>query len=97
MGDALIAGEKLDLTLVFSKDKEDGYVIVECLDIPGCMSQGKTEADAKVNIMKAIETCISVMPEDVIRRAGAANAGSEPGGTRQTVSLVIPHLVDSRA
>lgn len=97
MGDALIPGEKLDLTLVFSSDKEDGYVIAECVEIPGCMSQGRTEAEAKVNIMKAIEACVSVMLEDAIRSAGAASAATEPGGARQTVFLVIPHLVDSRA
>lgn len=63
----LAPGEKLDLTLVFSLDAEDGFVVAECLELPGCMSQGRTEAEAKANVMGAIEACISVMLEDAIK------------------------------
>ena len=34
---------------------EDGYWVVECPSLPGCISQGKTKAEAKVNIREAIE------------------------------------------
>ena len=33
---------------------EDGYIVVECPMLPGCISQGKTEAEALANIRDAI-------------------------------------------
>jgi len=34
---------------------EDGYWVVECPSLPGCISQGKTKAEATANIREAIE------------------------------------------
>lgn len=34
---------------------EDGWVIAECPDLPGCMSQGRTRDEARKNISNAIE------------------------------------------
>jgi len=34
---------------------EDGYILVECPSLPGCMTQGKTKAEALANIKEAIE------------------------------------------
>jgi len=34
---------------------EDGWVVVECPALPGCVSQGKTESEAVANIREAIE------------------------------------------
>lgn len=34
---------------------EDGWVLAECPDLPGCVSQGKTIAEARRNIADAIE------------------------------------------
>src|ERR1700686_370902 len=34
---------------------EDGYWVVECPSLPGCISQGKTKAEARANIREAIE------------------------------------------
>ena len=39
----------------------DGYIVAECLEIPGCMSQGKTIGAAKRNIADAIDACLEVM------------------------------------
>lgn len=39
---------------------EDGMWIAEVEDIPGCVSQGATLEDAKANIRKAINACLSV-------------------------------------
>jgi predicted RNase H-like HicB family nuclease len=44
------------------QDEEDWYV-VECPIIPGCMSQGKTEAEALKNIQEAIQLCLEVRRE----------------------------------
>ncbi|MBC7809672.1 MAG: type II toxin-antitoxin system HicB family antitoxin [Burkholderiales bacterium] len=37
---------------------EDGYWIVECPSLPGCISQGKTRAEVLANIEEAIELWI---------------------------------------
>ena len=39
---------------------EDGMFVVECPSIPGCVSQGKTEQEAVVNIKDAIKQCLEV-------------------------------------
>jgi len=38
---------------------EDGMVIAECPAIPGCVSQGRTEAEAEANISDAIRECLA--------------------------------------
>lgn len=52
---------------------EDGIFIAECPSIPGCVSQGKSEAEAERNIQEAIKECLEVraekrMPLTVITR-----------------------------
>ncbi|OIN97917.1 hypothetical protein AUJ66_02000 [Candidatus Desantisbacteria bacterium CG1_02_38_46] len=43
---------------------EDGYWVVECPTLPGCISQGKTKEEAIQNIREAIEGYITVLKED---------------------------------
>jgi predicted RNase H-like HicB family nuclease len=42
---------------------EDGMYIAECPSIPGCVSQGESEAEAKSNIADAIRECLAVRAE----------------------------------
>jgi len=42
---------------------EEGWYVAECLVIPGCMSQGETEAEALRNIQEAIQLCLEVRQE----------------------------------
>lgn len=42
---------------------EDGYWIVECPSLPGCVSQGLTEEEAVENIKDAIRACLDVRRE----------------------------------
>lgn len=37
---------------------EDGFLVAECPVIPGCISQGRTRAEALQNIREAIELCL---------------------------------------
>ena len=37
---------------------ETGMIVAECPAIPGCVSQGKTEAEALDNIREAISACL---------------------------------------
>lgn len=43
---------------------EDGYWVVECPSLPGCISQGKTKEEAIENIKEAIEGYISALRDD---------------------------------
>ncbi|MBI4443124.1 MAG: type II toxin-antitoxin system HicB family antitoxin [Acidobacteria bacterium] len=43
---------------------EDGYWVVECPSLPGCISQGKTKEEAIVNIKEAIQGYIAALEED---------------------------------
>ena len=40
---------------------EDGMFVAECPSIPGCVSQGETEAES--NIREAIKDCLEVRAE----------------------------------
>jgi predicted RNase H-like HicB family nuclease len=48
---------------VILEEGADGYIIAECSQIPGCMSQGKTEEEALANIKDAVQACLKVMHE----------------------------------
>lgn len=43
---------------------EDDYWVVECPSLPGCVSQGKTKAEAIANIREAIQGYIEALQED---------------------------------
>ena len=62
--------QEKELTIVFHDSEGDGYV-AECLEIPGCLAQGETEAEAMANIQDAIANCLSVLFEDTLNSAMA--------------------------
>ncbi len=43
---------------------EDGYWVVECPSLPGCVSQGKTREEAVINIREAIEGYVLALRDD---------------------------------
>lgn len=43
---------------------EDGYWIVECPSLPGCVSQGPTKEEAVANIKEAIRGYVTALEED---------------------------------
>jgi predicted RNase H-like HicB family nuclease len=48
---------------VVLEDGEDGYVVVSCPQLPGCISQGKNREEALRNIKEAIELYLEVIEE----------------------------------
>ena len=52
----------MKLSVTIDRD-EDGVWIVECPSIPGCVSQGRTKAQALKNIEEAITLCLEVRAE----------------------------------
>lgn len=72
---SVLRGEKMmtdiDVNLLFREVKEeDGsvYFVAECLEIPGCISQGASQEEAEANIKDAIASCLAVMVMDAVRR-----------------------------
>jgi predicted RNase H-like HicB family nuclease len=45
------------LVVTLERD-ESGMMVAECPAIPGCVSQGQTEAEALANIREAIAACV---------------------------------------
>ncbi|MBU4342812.1 MAG: type II toxin-antitoxin system HicB family antitoxin [Candidatus Omnitrophica bacterium] len=57
----------MKLEVVIEQD-ETGYYVAEVPAFPGCVSQGKTLAEAKANIKEAIVGWLTVMNEKTKRR-----------------------------
>ncbi len=43
---------------------EDGYWVVECPSLPGCISQGRTKEEAIANIKEAIHAYTAALEQD---------------------------------
>ena len=56
---------------------EDGYTVVECPTLPGCVSQGKTEEEALANIREAIELWLEVEADKVAEAVGNSRKTSQ--------------------
>ncbi len=52
----------MDFIITLEQD-EDGVWVVECPEIPGCVSQGATQDEAVRNIRDAIRLCLEVRAE----------------------------------
>ena len=59
--------------------EEDGMYIADCPSIPGCVSQGRTEAEAELNIGDAIRECLAVRAE----------RGMPPAGVIREIEVVV--------
>ncbi|MFQ6071639.1 MAG: type II toxin-antitoxin system HicB family antitoxin [Methanosarcinales archaeon] len=57
--------KKYDFKVSITKG-ETGLFVAECLNLPGCVSQGKTKEMALENIKEAISDYIDVLIEDNI-------------------------------
>lgn len=50
----------MKLHILIEQD-EDGFFVAEVPALPGCLSQGKTEEEARSNIKEAVEGWLEVM------------------------------------
>jgi predicted RNase H-like HicB family nuclease len=44
-------------------DGEDGWYVVTCDELPGCITQGRTVAEAEDNFAEALSLCLEVLAE----------------------------------
>lgn len=77
-----------EFTAVYEKD--DGWYIGYCLEIPGANGQGKTKQECEGNLAEAIELILLDRREDAMRDA--------PSGTEPEIIVLpdaLPDGVDS--
>ena len=58
----------MELTVIL-EEGENGCVVATCPSLPGCHSQGKTEAEALANIREAIAACLLTLNDRARRQA----------------------------
>ena len=61
----------MTFTLVFREVPEEKVFVAECLELPGCFSEGDTLEEAEANIRDAVRACLSVIFEDSVRDAAS--------------------------
>lgn len=66
--------EALTLTVHF-KDAGDGWIMAQVAEVPGAISQGRTRAEARDNVIDALRTVLT--PEEQLN-GRAAGADDEP-------------------
>ena len=79
------------LTASISTD-EDGVFVAKCPAVPGCVSQGRTEAEAAANLSEAMRECLAVRVEQVDWSGWAAAKG-----TRMPVESIVESLAAGRS
>jgi predicted RNase H-like HicB family nuclease len=56
--------ERMKLTVVLRREEEGGYS-AQCLELPGCVSEGDTWEEALENIKEAILGYLEAFPEEI--------------------------------
>jgi predicted RNase H-like HicB family nuclease len=82
----------LKLTIHVEEDEIDGGFVAECLELPGCVSQGETEREALENIVDAISGVIEARMQRHLETASFSVSEAEiaPVETTRRRELEIP-------
>jgi predicted RNase H-like HicB family nuclease len=67
---SVINGILMKYTVVLEPQEEGGFT-VQCVEIPGAISQGETREEALANIKEAIELVLDVQREELHRKTSA--------------------------
>ncbi len=57
----MMSAQHLNLSVIIRLDAEAGGYVAECLDIPGCLSEGDTVEEALSNVREAAQGCLLSM------------------------------------
>jgi predicted RNase H-like HicB family nuclease len=80
------------LKVVFSQG-EDGFIIAECPQLPGCMSQGKTKKEAVRNIRDAIESVLVVRMGQFAQEGASNGCSAENYEGEKSFRIKGPELI----
>ena len=66
--------ETLRLTITYDEPDEDGWIVARVLEVPGAISQGRTQEEARENVVDALRLMLAPDEDD----ANVAAGRSEP-------------------
>jgi predicted RNase H-like HicB family nuclease len=66
------------LTVRIRTDELDGGYIAECLELPGCVSEGESEEEALENLTEAVAGVLAVRFLKSVRASAKVHAASDP-------------------
>lgn len=92
---------EIEIRLTVTADEIDGGYVVECLNLPGCMSQGETVEEAVENIGEALFGVLAARFERDLREQEreieTAVSGPAPVAPQElTVPLRLGNFTDDR-
>ena len=67
---------RLRLTIVYEEPDEEGWIVARVVEVPGAISQGRTQDEARDNVIDALQLMLT--PDDDEARSAAGR--SEPLG-----------------
>jgi predicted RNase H-like HicB family nuclease len=71
----------IDFTIAFDEPDEDGWIVARVLEVPGALSQGRTRAEARGNVLDALQTVLT--PDDELSGNALARILSICGSSRR--------------
>lgn len=66
--------DTLRLTIAYDEPDEDGWTVARVIEVPGAISQGRTRAEARENVIDALRVVLS--PDDDDLKAASAQSES---------------------
>jgi len=65
IGEIFVMDGKLRFTIILRREEEEeGGYFAQCLELPGCISEGETREEALENIKEAIRGYLEAFPEE---------------------------------
>lgn len=91
--DRIVTGNDLTFHLLMERDEESGWFTIHVAELPGCVSQGATPEEARINIADALEAYMEVLLENAIRNQAPAARSS----TDENVEMLVRPRFEVRA
>jgi predicted RNase H-like HicB family nuclease len=69
-GYRLFMSDKLRLTITYEEPDEEGRIVARVVEVPGAISQGRTQEEARENVLDALRLMLSADDDDASVAAG---------------------------
>ncbi len=75
MGDIVcVMNERLRMTIQFDEPDEEGWIVARIVEVPGALSQGRTRAEARENVLDALRVVLAPDEDDSNTSSGRSEA-----------------------
>ena len=96
--DTIVSGNELTFNLEFQRDEESGWFVVHVVELPGCVSQGASIGEAKMNIANALESHMEVLLETaILNQATRGRSLSIETSVSETAKMLVRPKFEVRA